>query len=123
MKIEPIRVVVPVGVGVVDEVLEWQDEENARTSVAKKWTTWGRVGLCALGYLGQILNVQSYLGSVIAQGETVLVTKTVGEAIRTRAATPAESMVSRAAAVKRTGGVRGSISQTAKPGFEGLRTY
>lgn len=94
MRIEPMKVVVGIGAGVVDEVLEWQDEENDRTESFRNWTDWGRVGLCALGYMGQAFNFFPALAAPLAQSEVTLVTKSVSNAIRTRAG--ATSQVTRA---------------------------
>lgn len=107
-------IIVGVGAGGMDEVLEWQDEENARTEPFKKWTDWGRIGLCLLGYIGQAFNVMPSIAAPLAQSELALVTKTVGSAIRSRVAT--ESAISH----PRT---KARITQTPRPGFEGLRTY
>jgi len=121
MRIEPMDVVVPVAAGVVDEVLEWQDEVNARTTPVQQWATWSRIGLAAVGYLGQMFNFFPLVCRPLAQVETALVTKTVGSWIRTP--TPATASAMRSNPGRRVGNPAARISQTPGTGFKGLETY
>jgi hypothetical protein len=89
MRIQWMNVVVGVGAGAVDEVMEMQDEKGGRTVPFKTWTDWSRIGLAAIGYLGQIFNFFPAVASPLAQSEVTLFTKTVGKAIRARTGTTA----------------------------------
>jgi len=84
MRINVMNVVVGVGAGGVDELLEWQDERTGRVEPFRGWTDWGRVGLAAVGYLGQMFNFFPVIAQPLAQSETTLVTKTVVRAIRSQ---------------------------------------
>jgi len=75
MRIELTSVIVGVGVGVVDELAERNDAEKGRTETTKKWTTWTRFGLLALGYAGQAMNFMPDYASALAQSQLPLATK------------------------------------------------
>ena len=75
---------VGVGAGALDEVMEMQDSNAARTESFKTWTDWSRVGLAAIGYLGQMFNFFPALAGPLAQSEITLVTKSVSRAIQAR---------------------------------------
>ena len=121
MRIQLMNVVIGVGAGAVDEVMEWQDDQNGRTEPFKKWTDWTRVGLCALGYLGQAFNFFPVIATPLAQSEVTLTTKSVAGIIRGAGVTRRAGASSRLVSRRTTGG--GSISQTTKPGFEEVRVY
>lgn len=74
--------VIGVGAGGVDELMLWQDERGGRVDPFKTWTDWSRVGLCALGYLGQAFNFFPRFAQPLAQSEVTLVTKSAVSAIR-----------------------------------------
>lgn len=76
MRIELTHVLVGVGVGGLDEVLERQDADNGRTETIKKWSTWSRAGLVALGFLGQAMDIMPREAAAVAQSELPLLTKT-----------------------------------------------
>lgn len=83
-KVSVASVVVGIAVGGVDYGTEVMDVSNGKTEAFKNTTDWVRIGLLALGYLGQ---VGGYMGSVaapLAQSELPLVTKTVIRAIRAK---------------------------------------
>ena len=84
MRIQWMNVVVGVGAGAVDEVMEMQDAAAGRTMPFKTWTDWSRLGLAAVGYLGQVFNFFPAIAQPLAQSEVTLVTKTIGKAIRAR---------------------------------------
>ena len=108
MRIIPTHVIVGLGAGAIDEVLERQDTKNARTEPFKTWTDWGRVGLLLLGYMGQSFNFYPDALAALAQSELPLVTKSVAQLIPMGARAPAAGrMVSqpRAAASGRSGSV------------------
>ncbi len=99
------NVVVGVGAGAVDELLEWQDEKNGRTEPFKKWTDWGRVLLTAFGYLGTIFDLAPDYTMPLAQSETTLLTKSVGQAIRAKG-----GATSAARRVAHVGSVQSSVT-------------
>ena len=82
MRIDVMDAVIGVGAGGVDELMEWQDERGGRVDPFKTWTDWSRVGLCALGYLGQAFNFFPRFAQPLAQSEVTLVTKSAVSAIR-----------------------------------------
>ena len=87
MRIQWMNTVIGVGAGALDEVMEMQDENAGRIQPFKTWTDWSRIGLAAVGYLGQMFNFFPALAGPLAQSEVTLVTKTIGRAIRSRTAT------------------------------------
>ena len=89
MRIQWMNVVVGVGAGTIDEVMEWRDEVDGRTAPFKTWSDWSRLGLAAVGYLGQMFNFFPAIAEPLAQSEVTLVTKTIGKAIRARTGTAA----------------------------------
>ncbi len=95
MRIQWTNVVVGVGAGAVDEVMEMQDEDKARTEPFKTWTDWSRVSLALLGYAGQMFNFFPAIAGPLAQSEVTLVTKSVGKAIRSRTTTGTTTVVTR----------------------------
>ena len=88
-KINLTNVIVAVGAGAVDEVLEYMDGK-ATTPVDPMTfggkVDYGRVGITALAYLGQIFNIMPEYAGPLAQSETTLLTKTVGRIIRLKSA-------------------------------------
>lgn len=109
-------------VGGIDELLEWQDEQGGRTESFKMWTDWGRIGIVVLGGLGIATNFFPRILTPAFQAGTPLVTKTVIKAIRAAGGATARPSMHKAGALRGVGS-RMNIQQTAKPGFEGLRTY
>jgi hypothetical protein len=89
MRVNLMNVAIGVGAGAVDEVMESQDARAGRTAPFKTWTDWSRIGLAAVGYLGQMFGYFSAYAEPLAQSEVTLVTKTVGAAIRSRMGTTA----------------------------------
>lgn len=75
MRIDLTSIAVGVGAGVVDELVERNDAEKGRTETTKKWTTWTRFGLLALGYAGQAMNFMPDYASALAQSQLPLATK------------------------------------------------
>ncbi len=75
MRIDLVSVGIGVGAGVVDELAERNDAEKGRTETTKKWTTWTRFGLLALGYAGQAMNFMPEYASSLAQSQLPLATK------------------------------------------------
>lgn len=74
---------VSVGVGGVDEVLEWQDERAGRVESFRTWQDIGRLVGCGLGYAVQIFwPRQARWGEAIALPTTALLTKSVSHAVR-----------------------------------------
>lgn len=118
MRIEPVKVIMGVGAGAVDTGLIALDDRQGWATPYKNSREWGRIGLCLIGYLGQALNWFPHPMSALAQSEVTLVTKSVAELIRSRVG--AGAMTSRSPVRTLT---RGPIRQTARPGFEELRTY
>lgn len=101
MRIHWMNVVIGAGAGGLDEVMEDQDANNARTEPFKTWTDWSRVGLCAVGFLGQAFNFFPAIAAPLAQSETPLVTKSIIKAVRNQAASTS-SYVTRASRGKET---------------------
>jgi len=93
MKIEATHVIVGVGAGIVDTGLAALDERQGWTEPYRNSTEWSRIGLCLIGYLGQGFNFYPRAMAALAQSEVTLVTKSLGDLIRTRLIAPA--MVSR----------------------------
>lgn len=121
MRIEPIKVLVGVGAGGVDELLEWLDSrgETPRTEPFKTWTDWGRIGLTLVGYLGQAFNFWPNLTAPLAQSETPLLVKSIGRAIREGAFGGAKATSGVTHARVYSEGAR--IRQTPGKGFESIR--
>ena len=74
------KVSVSVGVGVVDEVLQFADAKATipRTGSFKTWQDWGRLGLAVIGYLGpSFMPKHTSLFDTIATAVTPLVVKTL----------------------------------------------
>jgi len=84
MKISVQNVLIGVGAGAVDEVLEHLDEtaDTPRTEAFTRWTDLGRIALTALGYLGQAMNIMPEFAAPLAQSEVTLLTKSVGKKLR-----------------------------------------
>lgn len=90
VKINLTNVIVAVGAGAVDEVLEYMDGKATTPVDPMKFggkVDYGRVGLTALAYLGQIFNIMPEYAGPLAQSETTLLTKTVGRIIRLKSVT------------------------------------
>lgn len=87
MKVEIKNVVIGVGVGGADELLEWQDRERVKKNPKanapfKNLTDWGRVIILAAGYAGQVFNFMPSEAAATAQSELPLVVKSVARAVR-----------------------------------------
>ena len=121
MRIDIGNIIVGVGAGVVDEVLEWQDEKAGRTEPLKTWTDWGRIGLCAIGYLGQALNFFPRITAPLAQSEVTLATKSVSAIIRQKVGTTA-AMVSRPRSPA-SPSPSGRVGRSYQPEFETVAPY
>jgi len=115
MRIDIMDAVIGVGAGSLDEVMERQDEQNGRTEPFKTWADWSRVGLAALGYLGQAFNFFPRYAQPLAQSEITLVTKSAAKAILSN--TGISSHVSSA----RTGGSPSAPSGVGSRGRVGWR--
>ncbi len=81
MRIDVMDVVVGVGVGVADQLAEKFDADRGNTGSWKGISNWGRVGVAALGYLGQMMNFQPKLAHELAMSATPLATKTIMAAV------------------------------------------
>lgn len=74
------KVTAAVGVGVVDEVLQYADAKATipRTGAFKTWQDWGRIGLAAIGYFGpSFMPRYSKFFDTLATAATPLVVKTL----------------------------------------------
>lgn len=106
MRITATPIVVGALAGGADVVLERQDAKNARVEPFKTWTDWFRVGLCALGYMGQAFNFYPHITAPLAQSELPLVVKSVAQLIPASAGDNAQTRrVSQPRAIARQGPV------------------
>ena len=87
MGIKVTNVVVNVGAGVLDTVLERNDADNARVELSKKYQTWERIGLTVVGYAGLVFNKMTNIADPLAQSGTTLLSKTLLDAVWKPAAT------------------------------------
>lgn len=72
------KVATSIGVGVVDEGLQYADTKALRTGSFKTWQDWGRIGLAVIGYLGpSFMPKYSKTLDTIALASTPLVVKTL----------------------------------------------
>lgn len=118
MKIVFTNVLVGAGVGGVDELLIWQDENGGRTENFRTWKDWGRIGMTVLGYLGMMTNTFAKIAEPVAQSATPLMTKTIIRSIRGAVGEEVTETASmRGAATKMR------IKQTPKPGFEDVEIH
>lgn len=84
MRIQLTNVVLGVGAGILDDVLENDDAAKGRTEPLKGWADWARIGLAGVGYLGQMFNFFPAVSQPLAQSEVTLVTKSVAKYVRSR---------------------------------------
>lgn len=118
MRIDVTHVIVGVGLGAADEMAERNDAANARTETTKKWSTWTRFGLLALGYAGQAMNIMPDIASVVAQSELPLATKTaMAVVMKPKVSSP----VSRYSGMRTP--VAGPISRSYEPEFKTVGVY
>lgn len=113
MRIELSAVAVGVGAGAVDELAERNDAEKGRTETTKKWSTWTRFGLLALGYIGQAMNVMPDYAASLAQSQLPLATKTAMNVVMKP---KVSSSLSRFAGAK--AGVAGRVGRSYEPEFK-----
>jgi len=82
---------VSVGVGVVDEVLEWWDEKSGRTETFRTAKDIGRLVEAGLGYAIQIFwPKQARIGEALALSATPLLVKSIAKPIRAMLPTSAQ---------------------------------
>jgi hypothetical protein len=111
-RINYVDVVIGVGAGALDEALERADAGAGRLEGFKAWHTWSRIGLTALGYLGQAMNFWPAFAAPIAQSEVPLLTKSVYAMIASKVGTPTTTMVSHPRTSVRI------MQSPQKPGFQ-----
>lgn len=77
------RTLTSVGVGVLDEVLEWWDEKAGRTESFKTYKDIGRLVVAGIGYGLQVfMPKQARLGETLALSATPLLVKSIAKPIR-----------------------------------------
>ena len=83
MAIDLGKSAVSIGVGTLDEVMEWWDEEQARAGSFRTATDISRLVVVGLGYGAQVFMPRyAKLGETVALSATPLLVKTISRAIR-----------------------------------------
>ena len=95
MKVKLVKVGTAVGVGAVDEVLEWWDEKAGRTLSFRTATDIGRIVLTLGGYAMQMMDFAPEIGEAMALSSTTLLTKSIAK--------PVKEAITRSAAVQSPG--------------------
>lgn len=78
-RINYMNLVVGVGAGVVDEVLERKDTTDKKTAPFKGWRDYTRLGLTVAGLAGQIFDFMPSIAEPLAQSEVTLLTKSLAK--------------------------------------------
>lgn len=123
MPINLTKAFTAVGVGVIDDVLERNDNKEGRTGIQKRWSDWARIGLVVGGY-GVTYFMPRYadIGETVALASTPLLVKTIAREVMsddggkkkdfTRRSVAGPSMRNWAPTARFSGGAYRSISVT-----------
>lgn len=112
------HVIVGVGLGAADEMLERNDATSGRTETAKKWSNWLRFVALVAGYAGVATNTFSDAAGAMAQSALPLATKTaMGVVMKSGVSSP----VGRYAGMRAP--VAGPISRSYEPEFKTVGVY
>ena len=113
-RINYMNLVVGVGVGAVDEVLERKDKTDKKTGPFKGWRDYGRLGLTVAGLAGQMFDFFPSIAEPLAQSEITRLTKSLAQQLMPQKITMREISGDR---LSRISGGDGRIGRTHEEEF------